>query len=407
MKVIVVGAGLSGLVTGMRLQEAGHEVVVLEARNRVGGRVLTVRDGFEDGQYADVGAMILYEGQPNIVELCKHFELELTPYVTFGAELPALLFGGQLLDPDAVVQAFQELGAAHEQVPPVPFETLSAWTKRARLTSAPSAFLEALIQIQPSIPLRYVDAHALHLGPEVFCQIAGGNDQLPRRIAEGLDVRLEQPVRTIGWSGPGVTVETERETLSGDLAVAAVPGPLTTELGWDPPLPPEKVAALVSLRYGNGAGVGLQYAEADTVRDAISTGIFTDRLPYWFLDVSANQSGQPIVVVTILSGERQPRGLDEGGILEEADRTMAMITGSPVTRTFGTVVNWTDDPYARCIARAPIGDQRETLLPPIRAPLGRNVFFAGEHTDDRPGPGGMEGAIKSGYRVAAEVLEGS
>src|SRR5437870_720800 len=184
MNVIVVGAGLSGLVSGMRLQEAGHEVVVLEARSRVGGRVLTIRDGFEDGPYA---------------------------------------------------------------------------------------FLEALVQIQPSIPLRYVDAHTLHLGPETFMQISGGNDQLPRRIADGLDVRLGQPVRAIGWSGPGVTVETETETLSGDLVVVAVPGPLTTELGWDPPLPSDKVGALVSLRYGTGAGVGIQYAETDLVRDAIGT----------------------------------------------------------------------------------------------------------------------------------------
>ena len=407
MKVIIVGAGLSGLVSGMQLQEAGHEVVVLEARDRVGGRVLTVREGFEDGQYAEVGAMILYEGQPTILGLCERFGLELTPQVTFGAELPALLFGDRLLDPDAVGQAFAELGEAHGQHPPVPFETVAAWARRCRLSSAPYGFLEALIQIQPSIPLRYVDAHTLHLGPETFMQIAGGNDQLPRRIAEGLDVRLEQPVRTIGWSGSGVTVETESETLSGDFLVVAVPGPLTTELGWDPPLPPEKVGALVSLRYGTGAGVGIQYAETDVVRGAIQTGNFTDRLPNWFLDISAYQSGQPIVVVTILSGERQPRGLDEGAVLEEADRTMEMVTGSPVTRTFGTVANWTDDPYSRCIARAPIGDQRETLLPLIRSPLGRRVFFAGEHTDDRPGPGGQEGAIKSGYRVAAEILDGS
>ena len=95
MKVIVVGAGLSGLVSAMRLQEAGHDVVVLEARDRVGGRVLTIRDGFADGQYADVGAMILYEGQENILELCRRFELELTPQVTFGAELPALLLRRQ------------------------------------------------------------------------------------------------------------------------------------------------------------------------------------------------------------------------------------------------------------------------------------------------------------------------
>jgi monoamine oxidase len=407
VKIIVVGAGLSGLVSGMRLQEAGHEVVILEARDRVGGRVLTVRDGFEDGQYADVGAMILYEGQENILELCRRFELDLTPAVTFGAELPALLFGDKLLDPDTVGAAFGELGDAHGQTPPVPFETVAAWARRTHLSATPYAFLEALIQIQPSIPLRYVDAHTLHLGPETFMQIAGGNDQLPRRIAEALDVRLEQPVRTIGWSGPGVTVETDRETLEGDVLVLAVPGPLTTELGWDPPLPPEKVGALVSLRYGSGAALGIQYGETDVVRGAIQTGAFTDRLPNWFLDVSADQPGQPIVVVSILSGERQPRGLDDDAILAEADETMSMVTGSPVTRTFGTVVNWTDDPWSRCIARAPIGDQRDTLLPLIRAPLGSTVYFAGEHTDDRMGPGGQEGAIKSGIRVAGEILESS
>jgi monoamine oxidase len=404
VKAIVVGAGLSGLVSALELQEAGHEVVVLEARDRVGGRVLTVRDGLADGQYANVGAMIVYDGQPNILELCKRFGLELTSWVTFGAELPALLFDGNLLDQETVRAAFGELGGAHEQTPPQPFETLAAWIRRAKLSATPHAFLEALIQIQPSIPLRFVDAHTLHLGPEVFCQIAGGNDQLPRKIAEGLDIRLGQVVRTVGWSGPGVTLETEQETFSGDLVVTAVPGPLTTELGWDPPLPAEKVAALVALRYGTGAAVALQYAETDTIRPAIQTGAFTDRVPNWFLDISAEQTGQPIVVVSILSGERQPR-LDEAAILEQADETMALVTGSPVTRTAGIVVNWTDDPYARCVARAPIGDQRETLLPPIRAPLEQRVYFAGEHTDDRPGPGGMEGAIKSGHRVAGEILD--
>jgi monoamine oxidase len=406
VKVIIVGAGLSGLVSGLRLQEAGHEVVILEARDRVGGRVLTIREGFEDGQFADVGAMILYEGQTNILELCERFDLEVTPEGTLGAELPVLLFGEGKLGSAAVAAAFEELGAAHQQSPPVPFETVAAWARRARLSPTPYRFLEALIQIQPSIPLRYVDGFTLHLGPEVYMQIAGGNDQLPRRIAEGLDVRLEQPVRTIGWSGSGVTVETEAETLSGDRAVIAVPGPLTTELGWDPPLPAEKVGALVSLRYGSGAGVGIQYAERDTVREAIRTGVFTDRLPHWFLDFSLHQAGEPIVVTSILSAEQEPRGIDTRTVLQEADHTMELITGSPVTRVFGTACSWTDDPYARCIARAPIGDQRETLLPPIREPLGGRVFFAGEHTDDRPGPGGMEGAIKSGHRVAAEIIDG-
>jgi len=68
-------------------------------------------------------------------------------------------------------------------------------------------------------------------------------------------------------------------------------------------------------------------------------------------------------------------------------------------------VSWTDDPFARCIARAPIGDQRETVLREIKRPLRKRVFFAGEHTDERPGPGGMDGAIRSGLRVVNEVTD--
>ena len=81
------------------------------------------------------------------------------------------------------------------------------------------------------------------------------------------------------------------------------------------------------------------------------------------------------------------------------------VVGRPVRRTFGMVKSWTRDPWSRAVVRAPIGDQRETVLPVIAAPLGGRLFFAGEHTDPRVGPGGMEGAIKSGNRVAREVLQ--
>ncbi|MBO0703147.1 MAG: FAD-dependent oxidoreductase, partial [Candidatus Dormibacteraeota bacterium] len=73
-------------------------------------------------------------------------------------------------------------------------------------------------------------------------------------------------------------------------------------------------------------------------------------------------------------------------------------------RMFGHVKRWTSDPWARAVVRAPLGDQRESVLPIVAAPLGDRVFFAGEHTDPRVGPGGMEGAIASAYRVAREVL---
>ena len=118
MKILVVGAGLSGLVSARRLQQAGHEVTILEARSRVGGRVLTAREPFGEGQYADVGAMILYEGQNTILELCGEVGIELTSTKTVGAELPIVSLDGRLVAPDEIGAGFGEIVGAKEATSP-------------------------------------------------------------------------------------------------------------------------------------------------------------------------------------------------------------------------------------------------------------------------------------------------
>ena len=263
------------------------------------------------------------------------------------------------------------------------------------------------MQSTPVVPLRFVDACEFnpHLGwGEGYRNIAGGSDLLPRHLARELDVRLADPVRTVAWSGGEVVLETEAATHRGDVAMIAVPGPLTTELGFDPPLPVEHVRALHALRYGTGARLALQYAEGADVRAAMQAGAFTDRLPSWLLDGSLHQAGDAIVLTSVLGGDHEPCLEEPAAVLAEADETLSLLVGRPLTRTFGAVLSWSADPWARCVVRAPAGDERETLLPRLRAPLGDRVFFAGEHTDDRVGPGGMEGAIRSAHRVAEEVL---
>ena len=407
MRVLVVGAGLAGLVSALRLQEGGHQVTVLEARDRVGGRVLSLRDGFRDGQYADIGAEIIYQGQDRIVDLVERFGLELTPHMDLQTELPDLLMDGRKLDKGEVAEVVADLRDSYREYPPARYESVAAWGRRARVGRWTYALMEAMVQSTPVTPLRYADAQEFNpnLGwGHGYRKIKGGNDQLPQGIAQGLEVRLSDPVRVIGWSGAGVTVETDRETHRGDRVVVCVPGPLTTEIGFDPPLPPEKVRALLELRYSTAARLALQYAEKDAVRGAMAGGAFTDRLPGWFFDQSIHQPGDAIVITSVLGGDHEPAFVDPEPVLREADETMALLAGQKVTRVFGTVVSWTRDPWARCVVRAPIGDQRQTVLPFIRAPLDSRLFFAGEHTDDRVGPGGMEGAIRSAYRVVQEVV---
>src|SRR5438105_4772111 len=299
VRVAVIGAGLAGLVSGMRLQEAGHQVVILEARDRVGGRVLSLHDGFRDGQYADIGAEIIYQGQTNIVELVERFGLNLTPHMSLGRELPDLLMDGVKLDRGETAEVVSELREAYTENPPAPFESVAAWGRRVRVGRWTYSLMEAIVQSTPVTALRYADAQEFnpHLGwGEGYRKIAGGNDQLPKKMAEGLDVRLSDPVRVVAWSGSEVTLETDRETHKADRVLICVPGPLTTELGFDPPLPEEKLRALLTLRYGTGARMALQYAEKDLVRSSMQAGAFTDRMPGWFFDQSIHPPGEPIVI---------------------------------------------------------------------------------------------------------------
>ena len=407
MKVLVVGAGLSGLVAATEIQAAGHEVVVLEARDRVGGRVFTLREGFAAGQFADIGAEIIYHGQNNIAELCARHGVELSDEFSLGTDVPDLIFHGERLDRAAAAEIVSELRDAIKRTRPVHFESVAQWLRRARVSEPAELLLTAIAQSTPAAPLRVADAQELNVDlswGEAYRKIKGGNDTLPRTMARKVDVRLSNPVRVVGWGAAGVTVESERQTFHADRVVVTVPGPLVSELGFEPALPADKVRALLQLRYGNATRLVVQYAERDLVKQAIGSGCFTDRMPGFVMEQTVHQDGDPIIVAGLAAGDVEPSGMTDEQILDDVDATMSSVVGRPIRRIFGFVKSWTRDPWSRAVVRAPIGDQRDSVLPLISAPLDGRVFFAGEHTDARVGPGGMEGAIKSGYRVAREVL---
>ena len=79
-RVIVVGAGMAGLVAALELQAAGHEPVVLEAQGRVGGRILTLREPFADGLYAEAGAMRIPRSHELTMACVERFGLRVFPF---------------------------------------------------------------------------------------------------------------------------------------------------------------------------------------------------------------------------------------------------------------------------------------------------------------------------------------
>ncbi|HEY7628649.1 MAG TPA: FAD-dependent oxidoreductase, partial [Ilumatobacteraceae bacterium] len=335
----------------------------------------------------------------------KELDLDLVRCGYFDPAAPPMVFGGRVLDERERRAITGWLVDAYAATPPEPFENLEAWTNRLRAPRDVRLFLTSFTQYTPVTSLRHADAaefeRQLTHASDSF-RIAGGNDLLATQLAGGLDVRIGEHVRGVDWSGHRVRVETDSEVLTADAVVIAVPGPLTTSIGFWPALPAAKVSALTELTYGTAAKVVVQYAERELVATAVGHGCFTDTVPPWMVDQSIHQSGDAACVSTLLGGDAEPAVIDES-VFAGFDRAVSVLAGAAVTRTAALAHSWTRDELTRVIVRAPLGDQRTRLLPNVQRPLGDRVFFAGEHTDDRVGPGGLEGATRSALRVISEL----
>src|SRR5260370_13649933 len=109
-------------------------------------------------------------------------------------------------------------------------------------------------------------------------------------------------------------------------------------------------------------------------------------MPGFVMEQSVHQGGDKIVVSGLAAGDAEPSGLMDEEILDQVDATMSSVVGRPIKRLSGFVKSWTHDPWSRAVVRAPIGDQRDSVLPLIAAPWGGRLFCAGEHSDNRLRP---------------------
>jgi monoamine oxidase len=447
-KIIVVGAGLAGLSAAYRLAESGHDVVVLEAQRRAGGRVQTLRD-FSDDLCGEAGATRIPENHDLTLGYVKLFGLELDPFMPPGA--PVYHLRGRRFVREAgakpdwpLALAPQERGLgvgammdkAYGEVlthlgnplsPDWPSESLWKYDRQTL-----SEFLRARGLSEEAIHLRnaafgqYDDTKdrgsalrtlsilALERSGARYFKIRGGNDRLPHAFAIRLagKIRYGSPVVRIerGEGGSLRVVCKEAggaQTLSADRLVLAVPFSVLRNVEMVPRFSGPKDRAIRELLYASSTKVFLQTRTRFWAREGLSGFACTDLLDYMQVwELGHNQPGPRGLLVgyTKMSGARRIGALDEEQRLTTTLEAVAKVhPGLPGEFEGGTSKCWDDDPWARgawAVSRP--GDMRN-LEPHVACSEGA-IHFAGEHASPWHG-GWMQGALESGERVAKEINE--
>ena len=395
MRATVVGAGLAGLTAADELQRAGAEVVVLEARDRVGGRVWSRR--LDNGAVVEMGAEFILPGNTAIVELAERLGLGLWQKgMRYGDREPR---GGAGVTPEQLAHAVAAVGEALPRVAP----ELTATQFLAELDVEPGAreALLARVEISSANSADLVAARDLggiaHVDREPAPSIAGGNQNVALDLAEALGpaVRLSSPVGRIAWNEDGVRLSAGGSELDADACVVAVPAGILHRIAFEPALPAALADALGRVRYGQAAKLFVPLR-----RPAPPSAVMSVPERYWtWTATGAGDEPQP--VVSAFAGS--PRALDGLDVAAGAERWLSSLERlrPDLELDPGGVLlsTWSDDPWA--------GAAYSTSPPPgLAEACGRPVgplAFAGEHLGG-PFAALMEGAIRSGRAAAGALL---
>ncbi len=397
MRVVVAGAGLAGLAAADELARAGAEVVVLEARDRVGGRVWS--RALPNGAVIEMGAEYVLPGNTAVLDLAERFGLGLWDKgIRYGRRDPRGGAGTTHEELAAAVEAVErELPGAPPGV------TVTTFLDSLDIPPGAREAILARVEISSANAAERVAAADLvgvaHIDDEPAPSIAGGNQRLAEALAAELGgaVYLGTPVTAIDWSDTGVCARTSEGDVDGDACVMAVPAGVIDRIEFRPVLPDRVAAALASVEYGHAAKLFVPLASP-----AAPSAVMNVPERYWAWTASGDDPGRAQPVVSAFAGSE--RALEALGVRHGPERwldSLERLRGDLDLDRDGAVLStWSDDPWVRAAY--------STSPPPavadaVERPAGP-LAFAGEHTA-RGHYALMEGAIRSGRRAARSLLE--
>lgn len=442
--VAVVGAGLAGLVAARDLRRAGKSVAVLEARDRVGGRLLNANIG--DGKVVEVGGQWAGPTQQRVLALADELGVETFPTHAQGENLiewrsRLLRYRGAIPRINAAVlvdvaQAQARIDRMARRVPlDAPWlapkaelwdsQTFESWLRHNVATAGARDLLR--IGVEAVWAADAADVSLLHLlfythsagsfddliGTEGGAQqdrFVGGSQLLAIKLAEALGdaVTLDAPVRRIDHAESGVRVVADgREVLAGAVVVA-IPPTLCGRIAYDPPLPAMRDQLTQRMPQGTVVKCMAIYDRPFWRDEGLSGQATSTEGPVKVIFDNSPPDGSPGVLLGFLEG-RQARELGEW---EQDARRNAVV--DCFRRIFGEraaePLDYVEKVWAREEwTRGCYG----CYMPPggwvsygqaLRTPIGR-IHWAGAETGT-VWNGYMDGAIQSGQRAAAEILDG-
>jgi monoamine oxidase len=440
--VTVVGAGIAGLIAARELANAGKEVVVLEARDRVGGRVLDHR--LSDGTVVELGGQWIGPTQLRMAKLTAELGLETFPTYDTGDHL--LRFGDRTgryrgtiprLGPVVLADMAQAQARFDRMARHVPLETpwaadradewdaqtFETWIRRnagtAKARELLRIYAEAVFAAEAADfsllhALVYthsgggVDALAGTHGGAQQDRFVGGSQLVPIRLAEQLGdrVQLSTPVRRIEQDADRASVHARGVVVSAEHVIVALPPTLAGRLVYEPPMPSARDQLTQRVPAGSVIKCHAVYDAPFWRADGLTGQAAGDRGPVKIVFDNSPPSGSPGVLLAFLEGAAARR-LGRAG----PDERRRAVIGSLVD-FFGpragdpdeyVELDWSEEEWTRgCYgAHFPPGVWTQ-YGPALRAPVGR-VHWAGAETAT-VWSGYMDGAVQSGERAAAEVL---
>lgn len=437
-RVVVLGAGVAGLAAAFELDAAGHEVTVLEARTRPGGRVLTLREPFADGLYAEAGATRIASTNDWTLKYVRQFGLELVPFRPSGLADVYHVRGRRLVHraptepewPLPLTAEERAIGLAGLRrrytgsvmpeigdggIPDTPPASLRrfdqvSYREFLRLQGASPAALELLTLgagEHDASALQRLRALTWRTGAE-WWKIAGGNDRLPLAFAARLAARIHYgaAVTRVRHDESGVVVgylqAGQAREARADHAVCTIPFPVLRGLDIAP-LSAAKRQAIADLPYPHATKTILQTRTRFWRGDGLSGFAETDLPVPEVWDLSEGQPGQRGLLKAYITGPfstQIAKLAPDDRLRWTLDHMERIFPGTRLEFEGGASYAWGEDPWSRGAYPTYAPGQVIDLFPAVRQSEGR-LHFAGDHAS--VWPGWIQGAFESANRAARAI----